>query len=260
MAAADPLKLIALHGFGACAAVFDPLKQLAAGNPEILALDLPGHGGRRTNAAPSLDSLAGDVARRLEQPAVWLGWSLGGLVALWAARQYPDRAAAVITLAMGPRFLAADDWAHGLSPNALNEFQAELEKHPDRAMARFYALQTHSHRGPSPRLSRRLGALAGARGRPDPGVMRATLSILASADLRLQTAEIRCPLFSILGSDDALVPVSLAAALPKLNPRWRVATIEAAGHVPFLSHPEEVLSLLRQFVCQLARPPAGVEP
>ena len=53
--------------------------------------------------APTLDDEVDRLAALAPSPAVWIGHSLGGIVALELARRYPDRVAALVLLATNAR-------------------------------------------------------------------------------------------------------------------------------------------------------------
>jgi pimeloyl-[acyl-carrier protein] methyl ester esterase len=45
-----------------------------------------------------------------------------------------------------------------------------------------------------------------------------------------------------------LVPVAVASQLRQLSANLEVNIVNGAGHVPFLSHPQELLALIRRFM------------
>ncbi len=51
--------------------------------------------------------------------ALWLGWSLGGLVALRAALDYPANVRGLVMIASSPRFVSAPDWPHGVAADCV---------------------------------------------------------------------------------------------------------------------------------------------
>lgn len=240
--------IVAIHGFGASARVWQDLFAEQAGRYRVRAVSLPGHGGRPAPRPLTLGALVDASVEKVKAPAVWLGWSLGGLVALSAAQTYPHLVRALVTVAIGPRFVSALDWPNALPPSALDAFEAELGSHPEAALDRFYALQTHTRSGANAALTRRLKALALDHGPLARTALRDALYILRDTDLRAEAAALRCPHLVLLGSDDALVPGAVGDDLRRLNPNCRVEIIPGAGHVPFLSHAGVCLKHLRNFL------------
>src|SRR5438552_12437112 len=77
--------LVLIHGWAMHAGIFAPLTKALATRFRVHRVDLPGHGYSRVDAA-SLDPApcAAALAARVPR-ALWVGWSLGGLIALQAA-------------------------------------------------------------------------------------------------------------------------------------------------------------------------------
>src|SRR4051794_13308410 len=104
-----PRSTVLLHGFLGSGKNLRTLAQRwSAASPErtLLLPDLRGHGESPPLAASAdLDSLAADVlaaAADLPAPLSFVGHSLGGRVALAAARRAPGRVADVVLLDIGP--------------------------------------------------------------------------------------------------------------------------------------------------------------
>ena len=88
--------LILLHGFTGSAAAWREPAAFFAAHYRVMAIDLPGHG--RSDAPPAIDRyrmerVAADLVQVLAsvdaQTAHWLGYSMGGRLALYVARYYP---------------------------------------------------------------------------------------------------------------------------------------------------------------------------
>jgi len=60
--------------------------------------------------------------------------------------------------------------------------------------------------------------------------------------------DLAMPVMAIFGAKDALVPVAVAAAMQQLAPNVMIKIIDKAGHAPFLSHPNEVVALMTNFI------------
>ena len=75
-------RLVLLSGWGIDRRIWRPLHPYWPANVEVAAVDWPGYG--KVPALPdnaSLSELATAMASRLPSDAVWVGWSLGGLLA-----------------------------------------------------------------------------------------------------------------------------------------------------------------------------------
>ncbi len=82
--------LVMLHGWAMHGGVFAPLIARLEQDFTLYIVDLPGHGlSADSPMALELDVVARHIAAHTPA-ALWLGWSLGGLVALQAAQQLPD--------------------------------------------------------------------------------------------------------------------------------------------------------------------------
>jgi pimeloyl-[acyl-carrier protein] methyl ester esterase len=230
---------VLLHGWGFHSQVWSPCQAALADRYRVTAIDLPGH-GRSIGAAP--DDLQGWVERLCQQlpAAVWVGWSLGGLVSLAAAQTVPSKVRRVIAVASSPRFVRAPDWPHAVAREVLDAFADELERDYRKTLTRFLALQLRGDDAGRAEL-RRLRELMFAHP-PSPDGLRAGLRILREADLRMDRPAPACPVRYILGERDALVPVEVVSDLGAA----RVSVIEGAGHAPFVSHLSRFLDALNE--------------
>ena len=87
--------LVLLHGGVGASEMFAPLLPALAGNRQVIAVHLQGHGWTEDGERPlRFESMAGDVAALLEQldirSADILGYSLGGGVALQMGIRHPE--------------------------------------------------------------------------------------------------------------------------------------------------------------------------
>lgn len=99
--------VVLLHGIGTSASPFAPiLARLRKSSRRVLALDAPGHGLSSTPIR-SLDperlfeSIAHVLDRELQEPAVLVGCSLGGAMALKYAQQRPGNVAGLMLASPG---------------------------------------------------------------------------------------------------------------------------------------------------------------
>jgi len=237
--------LVLVHGWAMHAGIFAPIRAELTARFRVHAVDLPGHGRSPEREGP-LDLRA--VATRLVAAvpgAWWLGWSLGGLVALEAAIEHPHSVRGVALIAASPRFVAGPDWPHGVAPAVFEEFAESLARDWRGTLDRFLALEVAGSDRARAEL-RELRAHLYERGEPAFNVLADGLSILASTDLRAELPQLAVPTLWIAGTRDRLVPAAAMAAAAKLA-RGRFIAIEGGGHAPFIGHPDEVLHALDEW-------------
>jgi pimeloyl-[acyl-carrier protein] methyl ester esterase len=245
--------LVLLHGWALHGGLWGPWLDELAGQSRLHVVDLPGHGRSHWSAdACDLAGLARAVFPAVPHGSAVLGWSLGGMVGLELARQWPGHLRALVLVATTPRFLASPDWDHGMRADVLADFTTGLAQDYRRTVQNFLALQTRGDDHARESL-RWLRSNLAAHGEPDPRALAAGLGILRDADLRDALARIALPTLVIAGEHDRLTPPTAGRELASRLPAARFRLVERAGHAPFLSHAGEVLPEVRDF---LARHPA----
>ena len=103
-----PLAL--LHGWGMNRAIWSPVVDRLSARRPVHVLELPGHGDAPIDLHHTeLVDWAHACLEQAPERAVWLGWSLGGMVTMQAALDSPQRIAALVCVASSPRFVQMDD-------------------------------------------------------------------------------------------------------------------------------------------------------
>lgn len=234
--------LVLLHGWGLNAEVWHCVSEELASHFTLHLVDLPGFGRSHGYQAMSLDEMALHVLDAAPQNAIWLGWSLGGLVASQIALTHPERVQALVTVASSPCFSARDAWP-GIKPDVLAGFQQQLSEDFQRTVERFLALQTmgtETARQDARTLKNTVLSLP----MPDVEVLNGGLEILKTVDLREPLATLALPHLRIYGYLDGLVPRKVVPLLDTLWPQSESHVVAKAAHAPFISHPAEFCSAL----------------
>ncbi|CAH5498328.1 MAG: pimeloyl-ACP methyl ester esterase BioH [Enterobacter sichuanensis] len=234
--------LVLLHGWGLNAEVWHCISEELASHFTLHLVDLPGFGRSRGFGAMSLDEMARQVLDAAPQNAIWLGWSLGGLVASQIALSQPERVKALVTVASSPCFSAQEAWP-GIKPDVLASFQQQLSEDFQRTVERFLALQTmgtETARQDARTLKQTVLSLP----MPEVEVLNGGLEILKTVDLREPLAALAMPHLRIYGYLDGLVPRKVVPLLDALWPESESQVIAKAAHAPFISHPAEFCSAL----------------
>ncbi len=239
--------IVMIHGWGLHGGVWAGLAAHLAGRFRVTVVDLPGHGRSPRHAPLHLNGLVEAVAETLPGPAIWLGWSLGALVALAAALTHRDKVFKLVLTGATPRFTRASDWPQAMSAELLEQFAAELQTDYQATLQRFLSLQVSGADGARAAL-RSLRTELLRHGAPDAAALREGLMILLHTDLRAHLSEIDVPTQVIHGGHDRLTFPDAARELAERLPQARLDTIAAAGHAPFLSHVREFNVCLDDFL------------
>ena len=228
--------LVLLHGWGLNAEVWDCIIDPLSAHFTLHLVDLPGFGRSQGFGAMSLEAMAGVVLEQAPEKAIWLGWSLGGLVASQVALTHPERVQALVTVASSPCFSEHAGWP-GIKSTVLSDFQQQLSEDFQRTVERFLALQTLGTET-ARQDARRLKSAVLALPMPDTAVLNGGLEILKTADLRQALIPLTMPFLRLYGRLDGLVPRKIVPQLDALWPASRSLVIDKAAHAPFISHPQ----------------------
>ncbi|TQV65459.1 MAG: alpha/beta fold hydrolase [Halothiobacillaceae bacterium] len=227
-----------LHGWGMSSAIWRSVP--VAMQAHAVRLDLPGHGGHpwKDELGSDLTRWAEEVLGRAPQHAVWVGWSLGGLLAMEVARIAPERVEALVLIGATPRFVAKGDGGCGMRPDIFARFEAGLLQDPVLTMQRFIALQVVG--AEDARRTRRWLAASVADAPAECAALKAGLEILRDADMCAGLGGVKRPAKVILGGRDQIVPPCVEGLYRACMPDAQVTVLAGAGHMPFLQAPDRV--------------------
>ena len=238
--------LILLHGWGLNHCVWSPVAAELEAYFTVHTLDLPGFGAEPGIDDYSLDGVAGWLLARTPPRAVWVGWSLGALLAMRVAMLAPQRVTRLILVGATPRFVQQPDWNCGMPAGQLQQFCDDLAQDYAGTLTRFLLLQSGDLRR-SRGLARRIAELVAQCGDASREALRAGLALLLDTDLRTELHRVQASTEVIHGDLDRLAPPAAGEFLARHIPDAQFTRLPA-GHALFLSHP-------REFVRQVAMLP-----
>ena len=234
--------LVLLHGWGLNAQVWDCIIAELSTQFTLHLVDLPGYGRSRAFGALSLQQMTEIVLAQAPERAIWLGWSMGGLVASQVALQAAERVEALVTVASSPCFSAHEEWP-GIKPDVLAGFQRQLSEDFQRTVERFLALQTLGTET-ARQDARQLKSAVLSLDMPSVEVLNSGLEILKTADLRDALSALPVPFLRLYGRLDGLVPRKIVPLLGEMWPASESVIFPKAAHAPFISHPAEFCEAL----------------
>lgn len=225
--------LVLLHGWGVNSAVWQPIVEPLTAHFTLYLVDLPGFGQSAPLEQYSLKSISEAILQVVPDSAVWCGWSLGGLIATYAAINYPQQVKKLIQVSSSIKFVADQQWP-GVDASVFNNFLQGLQNNPQKTLTRFIALQAMgsvSARKDSAIIKKLLLETADA----DHKALVASLRLLADSDLRPSFPRLTQPCLSLFGQFDGLVPLQSSKEMQALLPHLQVQLFENSSHTSFIS-------------------------
>lgn len=238
-----PVPLVLLHGWAMHGGVLAPLVEALEAHCTMYVVDLPGHGYSRACELPLEPRACAEAIAAQTPPAIWLGWSLGGLIALTAALELPQQVRGLAMLCATPRFVRDASWPHGADAKLVHQLAADLATDYHATLERFLALEAMGSADPRAEL-RHLRELVFARGEPDLRVLQEGIRILEQTDRRAALPDLRQSSTWIAGRRDRLVPPQAMAWSARQCGGSHVE-IAQAGHAPFFGHTQALLQALQ---------------
>ena len=249
-----PIPIVLLHGWGLNSGVWQALSALFKENKkshyELIPIDLPGFGiNNQLDIKPySLSNICHHIDNVIGQPAIYLGWSLGGLVATEMALNYPNKVLGLITVASSPYFVEQQEnnWP-GIQENVLNNFHQQLTEDTAKTIKNFLKIQAMG----SPQIRQDLKLitqLVMEQPLPSRETLSDSLNLLSHCDLRKQLVRIKQPFLRLYGNNDRLVPHAVIEKINRLTEKSDHHIFEHASHGPFISHADNFYSVLLKWL------------
>ncbi|NOQ36178.1 MAG: alpha/beta fold hydrolase [Methylococcaceae bacterium] len=239
--------IVLLHGWAMHTGIWRSFAKELAENYQVICLDLPAHGRSDNPTQFELQTISEQLIKAFpEKPCTVLGWSLGVTVSLDLAQRFPDRIKALALISGNPCFVNGENWA-GMKRELLHNFADNLMTDCHTTLLRFLSLQVKGL--PNYKvLVKELKAALQETAAPEQTMLQQGLDVLEQSDLRPTLATLHCPVILILGDRDTLIPVAVGQQMQILQPNLQLHILKKAGHVPFLSHTDELLELVGEFM------------
>lgn len=233
-------RIVLLHGFTQTGACWGPLATELAADHEVVAVDLPGHGGSGPievgiESGTDLVAAAGGVG-------TYVGYSMGGRFALRLALDRPDVVQRLVLIGASPGLADPDERIARRSAD--DALAAEVEAVGVEAFVRdwlalpLFAGIPDELRFEQERCTNTAAGLASSLRLAGTG---------AQEPLWERLAELSMPVLLVTGGDDAKF-TAIAAAMAAAIPDAEHIVVDGAGHTVHLERPEAATSVLRDWL------------
>lgn len=174
---------------------------------------------------------------------VLIAHSVSAMSAVLAAQERPDLFSALVLLAPSPCYLNDEGYQGGFERQDIDEMLGLLEANHfkwSRMMAPVVMGGDHS-----PALS---GELADSFCNMDEAIAKHFARVTFLSDHRSDLEGLSIPTLVMQCTRDALAPVSIGRYLQSRCPQMQVVHLQATGHCPHMSAPQETIEVLRSFL------------
>jgi sigma-B regulation protein RsbQ len=218
----------------------------------VVLFDQVGSGGSDASAYDrnrysSLQGYADDVleiCRELDlKDVVFVGHSVSAMIGVLAAVAEPERFGRLVLVGPSPRYIDDEDYVGGFTRADIEELLDSLESNYlgwSSAMAP--VIMGNPER---PELGEELTS---SFCRADPEIASHFARVTFLSDDRAALSQVPTPTLVLQCSQDAIAPTAVGEYVASRLPDSRLVLLDATGHCPNLSAPEETVGAIRAFL------------
>jgi sigma-B regulation protein RsbQ len=248
------------HGFGCDQTMWRFVTPAFEDEYRIVLFDYVGSGKSEWSAYDperysTLDGYARDVLEICQEldlrDVIFVGHSVSSMVGVLAANQETERFSDLILIGPSPRYINDSDYVGGFE-------RADIEGLLD-TMERNYLgwasfLTPVIMKNPDrPELTKELEASFCST---DPEIARRFAEATFYADNRADLSQVRVPSLVLQCSEDAIAPPEVGEYVHRHLSGSRFRIMEATGHCPHMSHPEETVRMMKDYLATRSTEPA----
>lgn len=235
--------LVFINSLGCDLHIWDKVIPSFTGRYRILRYDKRGHGLSDVPPGPyTIRDHTEDLAVLLNDlevdKAILTGISVGGLIAMDFALQYPSRVRTLVLADTAPRIGTPEGWNERIAGVRARGLDGMAETIVGRwFLPSFPRAHPDEYRQAIEMLSR-----------ASPDGYTATCAALRDADLSSSIQSILAPTLVLCGARDQVVTPEQTRAWAASLPKGRVVMIEGAAHLPCIEQPGAVANAIGQFL------------
>ncbi len=244
--------MVFVHGFGCDQHMWRHVAPAFTEDHRVVSFDLVGAGGADPAAwdparYDSLDAYADDILNVVHgldlRDVILVGHSVSAMSGVLAAVAEPDRFAALVLICPSPRYTDDGDYHGGFSETDIADLLASLDSNYlgwSSTMAP--VIMGNADR---PALGQELTA---SFCRMDPEVARLFARVTFLTDARDALAAVTTPTLVVQCRQDVIAPVQVGQYVTDAIPGAEMVLLDATGHCPHLSAPDDTIKAIRDFL------------
>ena len=244
--------MVFAHGFGCDQAMWRFVAPAFEDRYRVVLFDHVGAGRSDLSAYDpdrysSLDAYADDVLTLCDEldlhDVVLVGHSVSAMIAVLASIREPRRVSTLVLVSPSPRYVDDTGYVGGFSRQDIDELLGSLDSNYlgwSSAMAP--AIMGRPDR---PELE---AELTDSFCRTDPEIARRFARVTFLSDNRADLARVTVPTLVLQCRDDVIAPLSVGELVAREIPSAVLQVLDATGHCPNLSAPEETVAAIEAFL------------
>lgn len=240
------------HGFGCDQNMWRFVEPAFENRFKTVLFDHVGAGGSDLKAydKAKYSTLAGyaedvvEIGRELDlNDAIFVGHSVSSMIGLLAAQRSPGMFGKLVLVGPSARYIDDGDYVGGFSEDQIEELLEFLESnHMGWSAQMAPAIMGNPDR---PELGTEL---TNSFCRTDPEIAKAFARVTFKSDNRGDLAKVDIPTLILQCNEDIIASKEVGEFVHRGIPNSEIIVLEATGHCPNLSAPDEVISAMRTFV------------
>lgn len=240
------------HGYGCDQNMWRYITPAFEADYKIILFDHIGFGGSDTTTYTkahytSLQAYAADVldiCRELElQDLVFVGHSVSAMIGVLAANMEPEWFSKLILISPSPSFINDGDYIGGFSREDIEGLLGSLDS--DYLGWSNTIAPVIMGNPARPELSQEL---AGSFCRSNEAIAKDFAHVTFLSDNRKDLSQVKTETLILQCMDDAIAPLSVGEFTHQNIAGSRLVVLEATGHCPNLSAPEETVAAMKSFL------------
>ena len=245
--------MVFAHGFGCDQNMWRHVAPSFEDDYKVVLFDYVGAGKSDLSAYDakrysSLDGYAQDIVEICEaldlRNVILVGHSVSSMIGVLAARRAPDRFAELIMVGPSPRYINdAPDYVGGFERPDIEGLLDMMDKNYI-GWANFLAPAIIKNPD-NPELA---AELTDSFCSTDPVIARRFAEATFFADNRADLAGVKVPSLILQCSEDIIAPLEVGEYLHRNLSGSTLRVMKASGHCPHMSHPEETIDLIQQYL------------
>jgi sigma-B regulation protein RsbQ len=174
---------------------------------------------------------------------IYVGHSVSAMIGLLASRKAPSLFRNLIFISTSPRYLNDGNYIGGFEPSDLKTLYAAMADNYLAWANGFAPIAVANSQHPE--LGREFARTLSSM-RPD--IAQSTARVIFETDMRSELSCIQHPSLILQSTHDPIVPQSVGYYLAEHTPGSQLVLLNAEGHLPHFSSPDEVTSAIWDFV------------